>query len=73
MPTSLVEQEDGMGSGFDHLRDFFQMQPHRSGITARQHQAGSGAARRAHGAEDIGRAGMLIMRCPGPYRVAPSR
>ena len=53
MPASLVEQEDGMGSGFDHLRDFFQMQPHRSGITARQHQAGSGAARRAHGAEDI--------------------
>jgi hypothetical protein len=49
------------------------MQPHRSGITARQHQAGSGAARRAHGAEDIGRAGTLIMRCPGPYRVAPSR
>jgi hypothetical protein len=74
MPAGLIEEQHGMGAGFDRLRDFRQVQCHSSGIAARQDQTGGGAAGRADRAEDIGRAGALVMRrhgaaaapCPAP-------
>jgi len=46
------------------------MQRHRSGIAARQDEAGGGSLGRADGAEDVGRAGALIVRGRGS-RPAP--
>jgi hypothetical protein len=46
------------------------MQRHRGSIAARQDEAGGAALGRADGAEDIGRAGALIVRRRGP-RPAP--
>jgi len=39
------------------------VQRHRGGIAARQHQARRGAAGWTDGAEQIGRAGALVVRC----------
>ena len=70
MPAGLIEQHNGMGSRRHRSGDFFQMQHHRSGIAAWQDEASSTPLGRADGAEDVGRAGALIVRCRGS-RPAP--
>ena len=66
-PAGLVEQQDGMGTGFDRLGDFRQMQRHRGDVAAWQDQPCRGAAGRTDGTEEIGRTGPLIVwrRRPG--------
>ena len=66
MPAGLIEQQHGMATRLDRLGDLRQMQRHRGGVAARQHQARRSAARRADRAEEIGRAGALIVRRRGP-------
>jgi hypothetical protein len=66
MPTGLIEQQHGVAARFDRLGDLRQMQRHGGGVAARQHQAGGSAAQRADRAEDVGRAGALIVRRRGP-------
>ena len=39
---------------------------HGLGVAAEQNEGGADTARRADGAEYIGRLGALIFRCPGP-------
>jgi hypothetical protein len=46
------------------------MQRHCGGVATRQDEAGGAALSWADGAEDVGRAGSLIVRCRGP-RPAP--
>jgi hypothetical protein len=70
VPAGLIEQQHGMGTRRHHLGDFGQMQRHRSGVAAWQDEAGSAPLGRADRAEDIGRAGALIVRRRGP-RAAP--
>ena len=62
MPSGLIDEKDGVGSGSDGVGDFCQMQVHRLGIAGRQDQASSFAEFRADGAEDVGRGGALIPR-----------
>src|ERR1700674_5201725 len=70
VPAGLIEQQDGMGARRHGTGDFCQMQRHRGGIAARQDKAGGASLGRADGAEDVGRAGALIVRRRGP-RSAP--
>jgi hypothetical protein len=62
MPSGLIDEKDGVGSGSDGVGDFCQMQVHRLGIAGRQDQASCFAELRADGAEDVGRGGALIAR-----------
>lgn len=62
MPSSLIDQEDGVGTGRNDLSDLRQMQVHRLGIAGRQDQGRAFAILWADGAEDIGRGGALITR-----------
>ncbi len=66
MPAGLIEDDDGVGARFDGPRDFPQVEGHGFAIAARQHQARTLALLGADGAEDIGRAGALIMRRAWP-------
>ena len=66
MPAGLIEQQHGVGARCNGARDFGQVQRHRGGIAARQDEAGPGSLGRADGAEDVGRAGPLIVRRRGP-------
>src|SRR5260370_34369423 len=59
-----------MGSRRHRLGDYGKMQSHRGGIAAWQNRTGRGSSRRTDGAEDVGRAGPLIMRRRGS-RPAP--
>jgi len=60
VPASLIDQEDGVGTGRDHLGDLGEMQVHRLGIAGRQDQGRAFALLRADRAEDVGRGGALI-------------
>ena len=74
MPPGLIDDDDGMGVGLDGGGDFTQMKVHGGGVALGQHQSRAGAPGRADGAEDIGRAGALIVGCRGacsPFRPAP--
>jgi hypothetical protein len=62
MPSSLIDEEDGVGSWCDCLGDFREVQVHRLGIAGGQDQSHALALFRADGAEDIGRCGPLIPR-----------
>src|SRR5207248_1289894 len=74
VPAGLIEQQNGMRSRGDGLRDFGQMQRHCGGIAARQDEASGTPLGRADGPKDVGRAGALIVRrgrprpppCPPP-------
>ncbi len=66
MPAGLVEDDDSMGGFLDGLGDLRQMQGHGFGIAAGQDQARALAFPGADGAEDVGRAGALIVRCAWP-------
>src|SRR6266851_3666117 len=70
VPAGLVEQQHGVGVRRHHLGDFGQVQRHRGGVAAWQDKAGGAPPGRADRAEDIGRAGALVVRRGGP-RAAP--
>ena len=62
MPSGLIEEEDGVGSGRDRLGDLRQMQVHRLGVAGRQDQGCALALFRTDGTEDVGRGGALVTR-----------
>ncbi len=66
MPAGLIEDDDGVGVRFDDPRDLLQVEGHGLGVAAGQDQARALALLGADGAEDVGRAGALIMRCTWP-------
>jgi len=60
VPSGLIDQEDGVGTGRDHLGDLREMQVHRLGIAGRQDQGCAFALLRADRAEDVGRGSPLV-------------
>jgi hypothetical protein len=65
VPASLIDQEDGVGTGRDDLGDLREVQVHRLGITGRQDQGRALAILWADSAEDIGGSGALITGSAG--------
>ena len=63
MPASLIDQEDGVGTGRDNLGDLREVQVHRLGIAGRQDQGCALAILWADGAEDVGGGGALVTGC----------
>jgi len=66
VPASLVDQEHGMNPWRDRLGDLEEMQVHCFGVASRQDQGRALALLRAHGTEDVGRSGALIVWGRGP-------
>jgi hypothetical protein len=72
VPARLIEQQHRMCPGRHGLRDLDQMQRHRLGRAARQHQAGGFAFSRANRPEDVSGGGSQVPRgggtraTPGP-------
>jgi hypothetical protein len=62
MPSSLIDEEDGVGSWCDRQGDLREVQVHRLGVACRQDQSRALALFRADGTEDVGRGGALITR-----------
>ena len=60
VPSSLIDQEHGVGAGRDDLGDLCQMQVHRFGIAGRQYQGGALAIFWADRTEDVGGGGALV-------------
>jgi len=74
VPPGLIDDDDGMGSGCDGNGYFLEMKVHGGGIASGQHQGRTDAPGRADSAEDINRAGPLILgsrRARSPFRPAP--
>jgi len=65
MPSGLIDDDDGMGSGGDGGGDFAEVQCHGGGIAFGQDEGCADTPGRADGSEDIGRAGALIAGCRG--------
>ena len=65
VPASLIDQENGVGSGRDDRGDLREVQVHRLGIAGRQDQGRALALLWADGAEDVGGGGALITRSAG--------
>ena len=65
MPASLIDQEDGMGSGRNRFGDLCKMQVHRLAVAGRQDQGRALALLGADRAEDIGGSGTLVARRTG--------
>jgi len=65
VPASLIDQEDGMGSGRDRFGDLCKMQVHRLAVAGRQDQGRALALLGADCAEDVGGSGTLIARRTG--------
>ena len=65
MPASLIDQEDGVGTGRDDRGDLREVQVHRLGVAGRQDQGRALALLWADSAEDVGRGGPLITGCAG--------
>jgi hypothetical protein len=62
VPTNLIDQEDGVGTGRDDLGDLHEMQVHRLGVASRQDESRALPILWANGAEDVGRSSPLITR-----------
>lgn len=62
VPSGLIKDDDGMGTGRHVERDLFQMHAHRFTVAAGHDDAGSLALGRADRAEDPGRGSPLIAR-----------
>ena len=60
MPPSLIDQEDGVGTGRDGLGNLREVQVHCLGVAGRQDQGRTVALLRADRAEDVGGSGALI-------------
>src|SRR5215475_14466025 len=65
VPASLIDQEDGMGSGRNRFGDLCKMQVHRLAVAGRQDQGRALALLGADRAEDIGGSGTLVARRTG--------
>jgi hypothetical protein len=65
VPASLIDQEDGMGSGRDRFGDLCKMQVHRLAVAGRQYQGRALALLGADRAEDVGGSGTLVARRTG--------
>ena len=65
VPASLIDQEDGMGSGRDRFGDLCKMQVHRLAVAGRQDQGRALALLGADRAEDVGGSGTLVARRTG--------
>ena len=65
MPASLIDQENGVGTGRDDRGDLCKVQVHRLGIAGRQDQGRTLAFLWADGAEDVGGGGALITGSAG--------
>jgi len=65
VPASLIDQEDGVGTGRDDRGDLGEVQVHRLGVAGRQDQCRALALLWADGAEDVGRGGPLITGSAG--------
>jgi hypothetical protein len=65
MPSSLIDDQDGVSAGIDGGADFRQMGVHRFGIAPRQNQTDTLALLRTDSTEDIGPLGALIVRRAG--------
>ena len=65
VPSSLIDQEHGVGTGRDGLGNFSKVQVHCLGIAGRQDQGRALAIFWADGAKDIGGSGALVPRCAG--------
>jgi hypothetical protein len=65
VPASLIDQEDGMGSGRNRFGDFCKMQVHRLAVAGRQDQGRALALLGADRAEDVGGSGTLVARRTG--------
>lgn len=61
-PSGLVEEEDGMGAGCHGRRDLREVQAHRRRVAAGQDEGRCLAPLGTDGAEDVGRAGPLVLR-----------
>ncbi len=61
MPAGLIEQEHGVGTGRNGLRDLLQVQCHGVGGAAGQDKPGALALGRADRAEDVGRRRPLVL------------
>ena len=66
MPSGLVEEEHGVGAGCHGCRDLRKMKAHRRRVAAGQDESCSLALLGADGAENVGRAGALVLRCGRP-------
>ena len=62
MPSSLIDEQDGVGSWCDRQGDLREVQVHRLGVACGQDQGRALALFRADGTEDVGRGGALITR-----------
>jgi hypothetical protein len=60
VPASLIDQEDGVGTGCDDLGDLRQVQVHRLGVAGGQDDGRALAILWADGTEDVGRGSPLI-------------
>ena len=56
VPAGPVHQHDGVGAGGDRLGEFGEKKVHRLGVEPGYHQRHAGVTRRAHRADDPGRA-----------------
>ena len=65
VPASLIDQEDGVGTGRDDRGDLGEVQVHRLGVAGRQDQGRALALLWADRAEDVGRGGPLITGSAG--------
>jgi hypothetical protein len=65
VPASLIDQEDGVGTGRDDRGDLGEVQVHRLGVAGWQDQGRALALLWADGAEDVGRGGPLITGSAG--------
>lgn len=63
MPSGLIDQQDGMGTGGNGLGNLREVQVHRLGVAGRQNQGSALALLGADRAEDVGGSGALIAGC----------
>jgi hypothetical protein len=62
VPASLIDQEDGMGSGRDRFGDLRKMEVHCLAVASRQDQGRALALLGADRSEDVGGSGPLVAR-----------
>ncbi len=66
VPSGLIDQQGGMPTRCDRLRDGRQVQGHGLGVAPGQDEARTLAVLGADGAEDVGGRGALVPRSYGP-------
>src|SRR5579864_3094152 len=64
MPSSLIKDDDGVGTRADLSCDLIEVKLHRFAVAEGQHQSGACSELRAHGTEQVGRLRPLIVGSP---------